>query len=82
VNVGSFVTYDDEDIETTSFIGEVVEPTQEELNQVADRNATTVDGPIGPENGDIMVAWNDGYGGSDRSWEHPSYLVEVDIANV
>ena len=80
MNIGTLVTYDDEDPATTTHVGMVVEPTERELAEIEARNAATTDGPIGPENGDVLVEWleDEPY----RYWEHPSYLVEVETANV
>jgi hypothetical protein len=69
VNVGDWVTYDDEDPADTRFKGEVVSPTQKDL----DVAANSFDGGIGPEYGDVLVDW---FG--DRRWEHPSYLVTLE----
>lgn len=69
LELGDWVTYDDEDPTDTEFKGEVVEPTQKDL----DVATSSFDGGIGPEYGDVLVSWN-----GERRWEHPSYLVGLE----
>jgi len=69
MKVGNTVQYADEGTKKDALSGVVVEPTEEELA------ACTKSGDaIGPEWGDVMIAWNDGC----RYWEHPGDLVVIE----
>lgn len=62
LTAGTRVCYEDEDPANPEFVGTVVEPTTEELVHVK-----TYSDPVGPEHGDVLVAW-DGDASWDRSW--------------
>lgn len=66
MKIGDRVTYD-ESVASPDPVGRVVQPTAEELEEAKEYET------IGPNHGDIRVAWDDGA----RYWEHPSYLVLV-----
>jgi hypothetical protein len=62
IKVGTWVTYDDEDPAHPEIVGEVVEPTDEEIDYGA-----TYEYPRGPEHGHVVVKWDDDI--LSRSWE-------------
>lgn len=66
MKIGDRVTYSDEDVDEPSIAGTIVEPTAEELE-----HAKTYEYPVGPDQGDVMVEWDDD---ESRSWEDPSDL--------
>jgi hypothetical protein len=56
IRVGTWVTYDDEDPARPEIVGQVVEPTGQEIREY----------PFGPEHGDVLVEWDDDI--LSRSW--------------
>lgn len=71
MKIGDRVTYDDEP-EGTDMLGTVSEPTTEEI-----AHAKTYEYPVGPEQGDVVVQWDEG---GERTWEDPSDLVVIQKA--
>jgi hypothetical protein len=62
IKVGTWVTYDDEDPKDPSGVGQVVEPTGQEI-----RRGASYEHPRGPEHGHVLVEWDDDL--LSRSWQ-------------
>jgi hypothetical protein len=62
IKVGTWVTYDDEDPKDPSIVGQIVEPTGQEICRGA-----SYEYPRGPEHGHVLVEWDDD--NLSRSWQ-------------
>jgi hypothetical protein len=72
MNLGTIVTYDDEDPDDTIYVGAVVTPTDQELSDSLDSDE------IGPAFGDVMVEWRHEGEVYKRAWESPNYLIAIE----
>ena len=72
MELGTVVTYDDEDPNNTIFVGTVVTPTDRELKDSIYLEDT------GPAFGDVMVEWRHEGEVYKRAWESPNYLIAIE----